>query len=243
MLIGVRKQRAHMTKVLIIEDDQPLCSTVENWLTFNNYTVEVAYDGSNGQALLDEYQYDLVVLDWKLPDIQGIDILKRFRARGGRTPVLMLTGKVEIIDRETGLDLGADDYLTKPFDVKELGARIRALLRRPQTYVTNILQVAHLTLDSTTRQVTVCGEAVKLAPREFSLLQFLMRHPETMFPGEALLERVWESETSASLETLRTSLRRLRKRIDIEGQPSIIENVFGVGYIMHAQPPGAKKES
>jgi DNA-binding response OmpR family regulator len=225
-----------MTKILIIEDDKPLGSVITNWLQAQNYSVECVDNGADGKALLEDFQYDLVVLDWTLPDIQGIDILRHFRARGGRTPILMLTGKTEIVDKETGLDFGADDYLTKPFDIKELGARVRALLRRPTSaYIESVIQVGEFRLNPQTRQATRGDEPLKLSVRECLLLEFFLRHPDTVFTGEALIERVWKSDKTASMETLRTSIKRLRVRIDRQSEPSYIENVFGVGYRFNSE--------
>jgi DNA-binding response OmpR family regulator len=230
-----------MTKVLIVEDDKPLSSVIENWLKLQNYSIECAYNGGDGQALLEQFQYDLVILDWNLPDVEGIDILRNFRARGGRTPVILLTGKSEIVHRVEGLNVGADDYLAKPFDMTELGARVRALLRRPTTaYLETILEVGEFRLNPHTRQVTHGSETLKLTPRECALLEFFLRYPDTVFTGEALIARVWESDTTASIETLRTSIKRLRSRIDSDEKESHIENVFGVGYRFHSRPPAKK---
>ncbi len=219
-----------MAKILIVEDDTSLCEVVASWLKFQHHTVEVTHSGAQADLLLRTYQYEIVILDWALPDVQGIEVLQAFRSRGGRTPVLMLTGKGRIEDKEQGLDVGADDYLTKPFDVKEVGARIRALLRRPDNYIDNVIKAGSISLNLTTYEVTRDGTPVKLFPRELALLEFFMRNPGHVFTGEALIERVWKSEAAVSLETLRTSIRRLRKQIDRDGEPSIIENLHGIGY-------------
>ncbi|HEY9712502.1 MAG TPA: response regulator transcription factor [Chroococcales cyanobacterium] len=219
-----------MAKILIIEDDKALCATLESWLKFQHHTVECSYNGADGRSLLRDFRFDIVILDLSLPDIQGTEILREFRAQHGQTPILILTGKSDIKDKEAGLDMGADDYLTKPFDVNELGARVRALLRRPVQYVAAILEAGDIRLDPVNHQVTKGGVPLKLFPREFTLLEFLMRHQNTLFSTEALIEHVWESKIGASAETLRTAVRRLRRQIDATGEPSLIENIHGVGY-------------
>jgi len=230
-----------MTKVLIVEDDQPLCTVVENWLKHQNYAVECVYNGIDGEALLEQFQYDLVILDWNLPDLEGIDILRNFRARGGRTPVILLTGKTEVVHRVEGLNVGADDYLPKPFDMTELDARVRALLRRPTAaYLENILAVGEFKLNPQSRQVMRGSEPLKLTPRECALFEFFLRHPDTVFTGDALIARVWESDTTASIETLRTSIKRLRRSIDSAEKESYIETIFGVGYKFHSNPVSKK---
>lgn len=219
-----------MAKILVVEDDENLATVVHDWLTHQNNVVETVDTGAKAQELLDLYEYDVIVLDWGLPDIQGIDLCQKFRANGGQTPILMLTGKREIDEKEQGLDSGADDYLTKPFDVKELSARLRALLRRPTAINDNVLRAGDLCLDPVKYKVTKNGEEVKLYRKEFALLEFLLRHPNKIFSPESLLDHVWNSEAGVGPETVRTSIKRLRQQIDVEGQPSLIENVRGVGY-------------
>ncbi|HEY9712601.1 MAG TPA: response regulator transcription factor, partial [Chroococcales cyanobacterium] len=178
------------------------------------------------------YEYDLVVLDWQLPGLEGVDILKEFRSGGGITPVIMLTGKNSISDKETGFDSGADDYLTKPFHMKELSARVRALLRRPSTFVGNVLKAGQLELDPGNFKATKNGAEIKLQPKEFSLLEFFMRHPNQVFNTDTLLNRVWASESDATSDALTTTIKRLRKKIDAEGERSFLTTVHGVGYKM-----------
>jgi OmpR-family two-component system manganese-sensing response regulator len=143
----------------------------------------------------------------------------------------MLTNKSTILDKEAGFDVGADDYLTKPFHLKELSARLRALLRRSQTIVDDVLTAGKLSLDPRARRLTRGGEDVHLARTEFALLEFFMRHRGQVFSTEALLERVWTADSERSSETIRTCIKKLRNKIDIEGEPSLIKNVHGVGYV------------
>lgn len=219
-----------MAKVLFVEDEKALSDVVVDWLTAQQYIVEHVADGQEALHRLNCYQYDVVILDWGLPGISGIEVCQQFRSKGGATPVLMLTGKRDVDDKEAGLDAGADDYLTKPFHMKELAARLRALLRRPQAVVSNQLTARDVVLDPTTHRVTKGGAEVNLLPREFALLEFLMKHPSQVFSADALLDRLWASESDATSGTIRTYVNRLRNKIDTEGQPSLICTVHGIGY-------------
>jgi DNA-binding response OmpR family regulator len=219
-----------MAKVLVIEDDLSLSRMIKDWLTIEHHNIETVADGKQGLEKLQYYQYDLVIMDWQLPGMEGVQILKEFRSSGGITPVLMLTGKNTIVDKEAGLDSGADDYLTKPFHMKELSARIRALLRRPTVMVGNILTAGKFSLDPTNHIVTRDGAELKLLPKEFALLEFLMRHPNQVFSADALLNRVWASESDATIDALTSCIKRLRKKIDADGETSSVRTVHGVGY-------------
>jgi len=220
-----------MPKVLLVEDDQDLAQMVCGWLTGERFTVEMAHDGALARDLLQLSGYDVIVLDWDLPNCSGIEILRDYRARGGATPVIMLTGKAATSDKETGLDLGADDYLTKPFDIKELGARIRALLRRPTLLNSAVLAVGNIELDAAKYRVLRDGKEIHLLPRDFALLEFLLRHKDQVFSTEALISRVWNSDSDASPDGLRTAIKRIRKKIDDgDESQSWIENIPRVGY-------------
>lgn len=223
-----------MAKILVVEDEFYLSEPVREWLVHENHTVEVVADGLEALEYLKIYKYDLVVLDIMLPGMNGVDICRQFRAGGGQTPIIMLTSKAALDDKERGLDSGADDYLTKPFHLKELAARIRALLRRPAVPQGNVLRISDIELDPRASRVTKGGEEVRLLPKEFSLLEFLMRHPNQVFSAEALIDRVWQSDTEAYSDTVRTHIKTLRKKLDTEGQPSIINTVHGVGYKLEA---------
>lgn len=221
-----------MTKVLIIEDDKDLLNTLSEYLSWESYDVESAQDGTMGLDLLLSFAYDVVVLDWTLPQMQGIEVLKAFRNAGGRTPVIMLTAKANLAEKEAGLDTGADDYLTKPFHVRELSARLRALLRRPRSSLTgNEIEVGDLVIDTVQRRLRKGNKEIHLLPRDFALLEFFMRHPNELFSSDTLLERVWQSDANVSAESVRSSLKRIRKAID-DIDCTIIENVPKVGYRM-----------
>ncbi len=218
-----------MAKILFVEDDESLAESVVDWLLSQQYVVEVVDNGSEGWDRLRLYKYDLAILDWQLPGMSGLEILKEYRNIGGMIPILMLTGKTETREKETGLDSGADDYLTKPFDFKELSARLRALLRRPPVARSTILKARDIELDPVACTVTKSGAVVELPAREFALLEFFMRHPNQLFSPDALLDRVWSSDSEATIDALKSCLKRLRKRLHIDGE-EILKNVHGIGY-------------
>jgi two-component system OmpR family response regulator len=219
-----------MAKVLIVEDDKDIVLTIEDALLADNYTVEAVYTGPDGLDRLKYYEFDLVVLDWDLPGMSGVEILREIRAQGKRVPILMLTGKNASREKQQGLDSGADDYLTKPFDLGELRARLRALLRRSSGSPTSVLKVGTIELDPINVRVTKSGAEIRLLPREFALLEFLMRHPGQVFSADALLNHVWHSSSDSSPEAFRMCLARLRKKIDTGTGESAIQTVHGMGY-------------
>lgn len=222
-----------MAKILVVEDDKPLSQLIVDWLTGEKYTPEAVFEGTEGLERLKFYKYDVIILDWELPGLSGPEICQQFRTHGGQTPILMLTGKKEIQDKATGLDAGADDYLTKPFHMVELSARIRALLRRSSVDVTRtVLTAGHITLDPISRKVTSNGKDITLQPKEYSLLEFLLRHPNQPFSAEAILDRVWSSESDASPDTVRLQIMRLRHKIDLEGKESMVRTMHRVGYML-----------
>jgi two-component system, OmpR family, response regulator len=219
-----------MAKILLIEDDVDLTIVIQGWLSSHSHIVEVVHNGTDGMYSLRVCEYDVIILDWELPGMAGIEILKQYRDEGGKTPVIMLTGKRSIDDKESGLDTGADDYLTKPFHMKELAARVRSILRRGTNVQTNVLQVGDVILDTNQHRVTRNGVNVQLLPREFALLEFLMRHPGEVFSSDALLQRVWHSESEATVEAIRTCVKRLRQKLDENEKESLIETIARVGY-------------
>lgn len=220
-----------MAKILVVEDDVDLSCKVNDWLSFEQHLVEVVYDGREAYDRLRVYCYEVVVLDWDLPKMTGLEVCKQYRDQGGHTPILMLTGKDAIAEKEAGLDAGADDYLTKPFHLKELSARIRALLRRPvQSYTGSTIKLGELELDPLSRRVTRNGGEVILQPKEYALLEFFMRHPNEVFSPDALINRVWNSDSDVSADSIYTYMKMLRRKISPEAPGSIIKTVHGVGY-------------
>jgi DNA-binding response OmpR family regulator len=220
-----------VAKILVVEDDLGLARMVSDWLKFEHHMVETAANGRDGLDKLKSFEYDAIVLDVDLPELSGIEVCKEFRSTGGTTPVLLLTGKSSLTDKESGFGAGADDYLTKPFHMKELSMRLRSLLRRADSgFAGDLLKYRDIDLDVKTHRVTRGGKELQLLPKEFALLEFLMRHQGQVFNADALLSRVWASETETSIDAVSTCIKRLRKKIDLEGENSLIRTVHGVGY-------------
>lgn len=236
-MISLTVMDLFMAKVLIVEDDKHLSGLVVDWLTAEKYATEAVYKGTDGLERLKFYKYDVVILDWEMPGMTGPEVCKQFRDDGGTTPILMLTGKREIEEKAEGLDSGADDYLTKPFDMKELSARLRALLRRSSTINKTLLKAGNLSLDPVSRKVLLFDKEVDLQPKEYSLLEFLLRHPNQPFNAEAIMDRVWTANSDAAPDTVRLHVMRLRNKIDEPGKESIIRTLHRVGYML--VPPEA----
>lgn len=223
-----------MAKLLLVEDDHDLCESLITWLTSQNHEVEAVHDGEEGSVRLRFYKYDVAILDWNLPKRTGIEVCKEYRSHGGTTAIIMLTGNDALAEKEAGLDAGADDYLTKPFHVEELSARVRALLRRPRTFTGNVLQAKDISLDPSAHRVMNEHGEIQLLPKEFALLEFFMRHPDETFSPEALLDRVWSSESDSSVDTVYTTIKTLRKKISPGSGSDLIKTVHGVGYRLQA---------
>jgi two-component system, OmpR family, response regulator len=235
ILIGLDGAPPTMAKVLLAEDDLELCTVIRDWLHFQRFTVECVHTGTEALEKLKFFEFDLVILDWQMPGMSGLEVCRLYRDKGGTAAVMILTGKqTSVQDKTEGLDSGADDYLCKPFHLHELAARIRALLRRASDPRPATLKAGDIELDADSYRVTRAGTELLLLPREFALLEFLMRHPGTVFSADELLARVWQSDTEASHDALRTCLKRLRKKIDSPGRDSIIRTIHGIGYKLSA---------
>lgn len=219
-----------MAKILICDDDKSLCLSLTDWLENRHHLVETAHDGSEGLELMRYSHYDLVIVDVRMPGLNGFELCRRYRAGGGQARILMLTGQDKLIDKEVGFGAGVDDYLTKPFHMEELLLRVEALLRRSEKLVDTVLRAGDLSLDQSTFTVWRGSQRIHLSKVEFALLELFMRHPRQVFSPEALLRQVWSSDSETSPETVRTTLKRLRAKIDVDGQPSLIQNIHGVGY-------------
>ncbi|MBX9689621.1 MAG: response regulator transcription factor [Candidatus Obscuribacterales bacterium] len=232
-LILVPGNQVKMAKLLLVEDDPNLLEALQLTLELEKHVIDTASDGEEAEFKIKSFEYDLLIMDWQLPDKEGVDIVKAYRQRGGKTPILMLTGKSRAAEKGQGLDSGADDYLTKPFDDIELKARVRALLRRPAVICDNILSCRGISLNPSLHVVTKDDQVVQLMPKEYQLLEFLMRHPNQVFSQETLLNKVWPTDSEATVEALRTTLKRLRKKMDPEGQ--IIGTIHGVGLVLRTE--------
>jgi len=223
-----------MSKILLVEDDLALKKSLKVFLERQNFVVEAIETGEEALFRLETEHYDVVILDWGLPDMTGIDVLHKYRSQNGMTPVLMLTGKNQATDKARGLDSGADDYLTKPFENVELSARIRALLRRQPMVKPSILTVGNVQLDSVNGVMLVDGKKCSLFPKEFALLEFLMRNPNHAFPADVLLERVWSTESEVTPDSIRAYITKVRKKLETEGATIQISTRKGFGYVLEA---------
>jgi len=220
-----------MAKILLAEDDLALATTIKDWLEFEKNSVEAVQDGASALENLLALTYDVAILDWNLPKMTGVEVCKKYRAKGGVTPILLLTGKNTVKEKEEGLDSGADDYLTKPFHPKELAARMRAMIRRSTGFAPEVVSAGPLTLDREKRLVLLEGKPVHLQPMEYTLLEFFMKNPNQVFSPETLLAKLWDASSDVSLDAIYTCIRRLRKKLDMpNSKDSIIRTVHGVGY-------------
>jgi len=223
-------------KILIIEDDQAILKLLQRGLAYEGYSVEVAMDGRAGLNLARDHNPDLVLLDWMLPGMDGLEVCHRLRL-GGNMPILMLTAKDTIQDRVQGLDAGADDYMVKPFNLDELLARIRALLRRTQPERIQVLKYADLTLDTGSREAMRGGKLIQLTAKEYELLELFMRHPKQVLTREVIFDRVWGYDFGGESNVLEVYIRYLRQKLDDnENLPRIIHTVRGVGYVLRETP-------
>ena len=216
--------------ILIIEDEKEIARFIELELSCEGYNVQVAYDGMQGLILAREQEPDLIILDWMLPQIDGLEVCKRLRQKSN-VPIIMLTAKGDFQDRVNGLDSGANDYLVKPFNLDELLARIRAQLRAHQPPEKTYLEFADLSLDTQTHEVKRAGNVIELSPKEFNLLLFFMNHPRQVLARERILEAVWgyfEGEDNV----LEVYVRYLRQKIESDELPKLIHTVRGVGYVI-----------
>lgn len=219
-----------MSKILLVEDDKNLADGLVEWLEFEKNQVEWRGDGEAGLEALLNGDFDIVILDIEMPKMNGLQMCKTYRDGGGTIPIIMLTGKDTILDKVGGLDCGADDYLTKPFHPRELSARLKALARRSPEIIMATLSAGDIEIDIQTGKVFRAGKEVRLQRMEFAVLEFLMRNAGQVYSPNDLLNAVWTAESERSPETIRTCIKKIRDKIDVEGKDSIIQNVHGVGY-------------
>jgi len=222
-------------RILIIEDDLAILKVLQRSLAYEGYTVDIASDGRTGLNLAHDHHPDLVILDWMLPGMDGLEVCRRLRLQGG-LPILMLTAKDTIQDRVQGLDAGADDYIVKPFNLDELTARMRALLRRTQTERNQVYQFADLTMDTTSRQVTRGQRLVPLTAKEFELLELFLRHPPQVLTREVIFDRVWGYDFCGESNVLEVYIRYLRQKLEADEEPRLIHTVRSVGYVLRENP-------
>lgn len=218
-------------RILIIEDDEAILTFLRRGLAYDGYRVDTAIDGQTGLLLARDNPPDLVVLDWMLPGLDGLEVCRRLR-QGGPVPILMLTAKDTVNDRVQGLDAGADDYMVKPFNLEELLARIRALLRRTRPERPKVYQFEDLTLDTGTRQAIRTERVIDLTAKEYELLEFFMRHPRRVLTREMIYDDVWGYDFGGESNIIEVYVRYLRQKLEASGERRLIHTVRGMGYVL-----------
>lgn len=221
-----------MAHILLVEDERHLATLVSNWLQREQYQVDTFINGDAAIAQLraNPNKYSLLILDIMLPGKKGTDVCSWYRNHAGKSPILMLTALDDIDDKVSAFKLGADDYLTKPFQLKELAIRVEALLRRSGQQDNRLIVFDDITIDLFACTVTKADKAVHLSPKEFQLLELFARNPSRVYSSHELLHKVWEPESDALEDTIRGHVNRLRRKLDTPGKPSCIQNVYGFGY-------------
>ena len=219
-------------RLLIADDDRDIAKVLTALFEHNNYSVDAVYNGNDAYDYAIGGDYDGLVLDIMMPGMDGLEVLKRLRADGMSTPVLLLTAKGDVEDRVNGLDAGADDYLPKPFAASELLARVRAMLRRKEQYRTDILEFEGMALDISTFELRFGEISTRLVSREFQMLELLMRSPGNVISTEQFMERIWGWDSDVEVSIVWVYISNLRKKIDKLGAPVNIKAVRGVGYCL-----------
>ncbi|WP_421101825.1 response regulator transcription factor [Sporosarcina psychrophila] len=228
-------------QILIIEDEENIARVLQLELEFEGYETGIAHTGPDGLIKYREQQWDLVLLDLMLPGLNGLDVLRRIRATEADTPVILLTAKSDVEDKVAGLDLGANDYVTKPFEIDELLARIRSALRfsKPvasvETKDEHLFEFAGLSLHEQTRDVTRNGRSIELTPREYDLLLHLLKHPNQVLSREQLLDAVWGFDYYGDTNVVDVYIRYVRKKIEQGEKSTLIQTIRGVGYVLKEQ--------
>lgn len=217
-------------RILVVEDEVEIADFVVRGLREEGFTVEHAPDGHDGWRRLSTESWDVILLDWWLPGVEGLQLLERFRQGGGTAPVLFLTARDAVSDRVRGLDGGADDYLCKPFAFEELLARVRSLARRPGGRAATVLSHADVTIDLATQQVLRAGRRLDLTAREYALLLLFLRHPGEVLSRTRIYEQVWDERYDGVSNTLEVHVMELRKKLEVHG-PRLIQTVRGRGYV------------
>jgi heavy metal response regulator len=228
-------------RILVIEDEKKVANFIKKGLEEEHYAVDTAYNGETGLYMTEVNEYDLVVLDLMIPKIDGLEVLKRIRGNKNSVPILVLTAKDTVEDIVRGLDLGCDDYLTKPFEFKEFLARIRALLRREKEEKEPALKIADLTLSLVTHKVMRKGKEIELTSKEYALLEYFMRNPDKVLTRTMISEHVWDYHFDSMTNVIDVYVNYLRKKIDKGFEPKLIHTIRGVGYILSAEREDMKR--
>ena len=220
-------------RILIIEDDEGILKFLRRGLAYEGYQVDVATDGQIGLIAARDNTPDLVILDLMLPGIDGLEVCRRLRAGGGDIPILVLTAKDSVSDRVIGLDMGADDYMIKPFELDEVLARIRALLRRAQPASRpKVMRFSDLSLDTGTRQAMRGERVISLTAKEYELLELFLRHPRQVLTRDIIFDRVWAYDFGGASNIIEVYIRYLRQKLEAEGEDRLLHTVRGVGYVL-----------
>ncbi|MDY6896766.1 MAG: response regulator transcription factor, partial [Cyanobacteriota bacterium] len=222
-------------RILLLEDDEILSDMLVKSLTHQHYIVDAVHDGESGWEYAQSGNYELLIMDVGLPLLDGISLCQRLRKEGFSTPILLMTAKNAIADRINGLDAGADDYLSKPLDLGELQARVRALLRRKEVAPTAILAVGKLSLDPGTTRVTYDDKQLKLTPKEYNLLELFLRNPSRVYSRTQIVDHLWNFDDPPLEESVKAHIKGLRQKLKKVGAVDWIENVYGLGYRLNPQ--------
>lgn len=217
-------------RLLVIEDERKIARVITESLKREKYAVDAAYDGEEGFNLADSQPYDLLIVDRMLPGLEGAEIVKKLRENGKNMPILFLTALSTTEDKTLGLDIGADDYLTKPFAIDELLARVRALLRRPPIQQPDILKIDDLKIDKQQQAVTRAGKIIDLTSKEYALLEYLIQHPNQILSKETLIDHVWDFDADILPNNVEAYIKNLRQKIDKPFKKQLIKTVRGFGY-------------
>jgi DNA-binding response OmpR family regulator len=222
-------------RILLVEDETAIAKAVEEALVLSRYAVDAVTDGPAADEMVAINEYDAIVLDWGIPGTSGIELLRRWRQQGVGTPVLMLTGRTDVEDRVDGLDSGADDYLTKPFSLAELLARLRSLIRRRERALKVELCAGDVLMNRAAHEVTVAGETVDLSPKEFALLEYFLHHVDEVLSRAELAEHVWDDSFDPMSNVIDVTVHRLRRKVDGDRDDSLLHTVKGAGYVLRSE--------
>ena len=231
-----------MVKILLVEDDRATGAAIAGALTSHHHSVSLAVDGQTGLELAQQFEYDLMILDIVIPNLDGISLCRRIRSEGYENPILLLTANDSTTDRVIGLDAGADDYVIKPFDIEELMARVRALLRRGKALSSSIIKWENICFDLVNNQVTCRDRIIHLTPKEYCLLELFFLNPKRIFSRSAILDRLWDFAESPGEETVSTHIKCLRQKLKAAGASDPIETIHGLGYRLRLPEPDENKD-
>lgn len=229
-------------KILIVEDKKRICQTIAKHLKDEGYTIDACFDGADALAYIEGTEYDAIILDIMLPGVDGITVLKTIRSRKIKTPVLLLTAKTSVEDKVKGLDSGADDYLTKPFSLDELSARIRVMIRRNGAErIDNILAAGPLSLDTDKKTAFRDGREIALTAKEYAILEYLLHNKGIVLSREKILHHIWNYDYEGSSNIIDVYIRTLRKKVDAGYDQKIIQTVRGIGYVVRDEKYGKEQ--